>query len=167
METNNLVDAFRYFHPDIKRYTWRRWNPIKQAHLDYFIIHVSENLTHLIQSCKIRPSYRSDHSAIELEIILDKFEKGKGIWRLNCSLLKDSEYLEKINNLIDEVKKEYAIPVYNLQNFYNLDDTELQFTVSNNTFLEMLFLRIRGETIKYASAKKHRENVEEKNQKIH
>ena len=45
METNDLVDAFRYFHPDIKRYTWRRRNPIKQAHLDYFII--SKNLTDL------------------------------------------------------------------------------------------------------------------------
>ena len=67
-----------------------------------------------------------------------------------------------LNSLIDEVKKEYAIPVYNLQNFYNLDDSELQFTISNNNFLEMLLLRIRGETIKYASAKKHRENFEEK-----
>ena len=55
METNNLVDAFRYFHLDIKQYTWRRRNPIKQARLDYSII--SKNLTDLIQSCKIRPSY--------------------------------------------------------------------------------------------------------------
>ena len=135
METHNLVDAFRFFHPDIKRYTWRRQNPIKQARLDYFI--VSKNLTDLIQSCTIKPSYRSDHFALELKLILDNFEKGKGIWRFNCGLLKDSEYLKMMNQLIGEVKMEYALPVYNLQNLSKLDDTKVQFTVSDNNFLEM------------------------------
>ena len=104
METHNLVDAFRYFYPDIKRYTWRSRNPVKQARLDYFI--VSKHLTDLLQSCTIKPSYRSDHSAIEIKLVLDKFEKGKGIWRFNCGLLKDTEYLKTINHLIGEVKME-------------------------------------------------------------
>ena len=42
---HNLKDAFRYFHPNIQRYTWRHKNPIKQARLDYFI--VSDALTDL------------------------------------------------------------------------------------------------------------------------
>ena len=152
------MDAFRYF--DIKRYTWRRRNPVKQARLDYFI--VSKNLMDLIQSCTIKPSYRSDHSAIELKLVLDKFEKGKGIWRFNCGLLKDTEYLKTINHLIGEVKMEYALPVYNLQNLPNFDDTDVQFTVSDSNFLEMLLMWIKGETIKFASALKQRENIEEK-----
>ena len=34
----NLYDMFRLNHPDEKRYTWRRKNPLKQARLDYFIV---------------------------------------------------------------------------------------------------------------------------------
>ena len=30
---HNLVDSFRHFHPETRRYTWRRKNPIKQARL--------------------------------------------------------------------------------------------------------------------------------------
>ena len=60
---------------------------------------------------------------------------------------------------------EYALPVYNLQNLPNVDDTDVQFTVSDSNFLKMLLMRIRGETIKFASALKQRENIEEKNLK--
>ena len=34
METYELIDAFRHFHPDTRRYTWRRRNPVKHARLD-------------------------------------------------------------------------------------------------------------------------------------
>lgn len=38
IETFNLVDihVFRETNPKLKRYTWRRKNPIKQAKLDCF-----------------------------------------------------------------------------------------------------------------------------------
>ena len=38
MNANNLIDIFRLCHPNDKRYTWRRKNPIKQGRLDYFLI---------------------------------------------------------------------------------------------------------------------------------
>ena len=68
--------------------------------------------------------------------------------------LKLSEYLKMINHLIGEEKMEYAFPVYNLQNSSKLDDTEVQFTVSDSNFMEMLLMRIRGENIKFASVLK-------------
>ena len=36
MRQNNLSDIYRDLHPDTKRSTWRRRNPIKQARLDLF-----------------------------------------------------------------------------------------------------------------------------------
>ena len=36
IETLSLVDIFRENAPNLRRYTWRRKNPIKQARLDYF-----------------------------------------------------------------------------------------------------------------------------------
>ena len=144
----NLIDAFRTFHPDVKRYSWRKKNPIKQARLDYFLI--SDKMTDIVDNCMIRPSYRSDHSIVELDIIMNNFEIGKGIWKLNVSLLKNIDYINLINNLIDEEKHKYALPVYNpdyLKNTYK----NVAFTIDLDLFLEMLYLRIRGETIKFAS----------------
>ena len=36
METNDIIDTFRESNPQLKRYTWRRRNPLKQARLDFF-----------------------------------------------------------------------------------------------------------------------------------
>ena len=38
-------------------------------------------------------AYRSDHSAIELEIMVNKFTFGKGVWKFNNSHLQNQEYL--------------------------------------------------------------------------
>ena len=84
-------------------------------------------------------------------MVFCKFTKGKGVWKFNCSLLKDSNYLELVNDLIDLVKKDYGVPVYNLDNIHQIADTDLHIKLNDSEFLEMLLLKIRGETIKYAS----------------
>ena len=81
---------------------------------------------------------------MELDIIMNNFEIGKGIWKLNVSLLKNIDYINLINNVIDEEKHKYALPVYNsdyLKNTYK----NVTFTIDPDLFLEMLYLRTRGE----------------------
>ena len=73
MNTRGFFDVFRYENNDLVRYTWRRKNPFRQTRLDYFII--SDNLKDLINSCSIKPGYRSDHSIIQLEILMCVFVK--------------------------------------------------------------------------------------------
>ena len=163
MDSLSLKDAFRYFNKDARCYTWHKKNPIKRARLDYFI--VSENLTDHIDKCNIKPGYRSDHSFIELIITLCKFERGRGLWKLNCSLLKDKEYLININNVIDREKLRYAVPIYNQDNITNLHDSCIEFTISDSDFLEILLLQIRGETVRYASALKKKTTQKEENLK--
>ena len=119
LETYNLTDVFRYMHPDTKRYTWRRKNPIKQARLDYFI--VSGCFTDIVTSCKINPGYRSDHSILELNVKINSFRRGKGLWKFNCSLLKNENYIEMINKAIKDIKVEYAVPVYTYE-YLNADN---------------------------------------------
>ena len=41
--------------------------------------------------------------------------------------------------------------MYNLDNIHQIADTDLHIKLNNSEFLEMLLLKIRGETIKYAS----------------
>ena len=145
----NLCDIFREINPKLKRYTWRRKNPLKQARLDYAI--GSKALLDIINSCKIAPGYRSDHSKVDIELSINPFIKGKGIWRFNCGLLKNMEYLQSVKKWIKGVKKQYAILIYQLDNLDLIDEQEIQFTVSDSTFLEVLLLTIRGKTIKFSS----------------
>ena len=37
-EDLELCDPWRVLNPDIKRFTWRKNNPIKQARLDFFLL---------------------------------------------------------------------------------------------------------------------------------
>ena len=67
-------------------------------------------------------------------------------------MLKDENYLELVNNLIQEEKINYALPVYDLD-FLKANDN-IKMSIDSDQFLEVLFLRIRGETIKFATNKK-------------
>ena len=161
MNANNLIDIFRLCHPNDKRYTWRRKNPIKQARLGYFLI--SNSMFDLINTCNIKPGYRSDHSIIQLEIEFSKFQIGKGIWKFNTSLLSNQDYLKIIKKVINEEKVKYALPIYQLNYIEDTSSNEyLQFVIDEDTFLELLFLRIRGETIKFSSVLKKNNNSMEK-----
>ena len=150
---------FRQFNPDKKRFTWRRKNPIKQARLDYFL--TSRSVTDIVNSCSIVPSYRSDHSIIEMTITISKSVTGRGTWKLNNSLLKNSDYLNLINSVIEDEKIKYSLPVYNLK-YIKENYDNIHFSIDDDTFLEMLFMRIRGETIRFATHLKKTQNQQEK-----
>ena len=143
----DLIDIYRHFHPNHKRYTWRKKNPIKQARLDYFL--TNRYMMDIIEKCSIQPGYHSDHSIVEMQIALNNFKQGKGLWKFNNSLLQNNEYLNLVNRLIKEEKLNYALPVYNFDFLENNDN--IQMTIDNDLFLEVLLLKIRGETVKFAS----------------
>ena len=155
-----LVDPFREMYPSLKRYTWRKKSPIQQARLDYFL--VSQDLLTSVNKCSIEGSYRSDHSMITLDISFVHFQKGKPLWKHNNSLLNDKDYLKAINNKIDEVKKQYALPVYNMDQINNVPDDEIQFVINDQLFLETLLMELRGKSISFSSYKKKIEEQKEK-----
>ena len=145
IEKQNLCDVYRNLNPEKRRYTWRRKNPIKQARLDYFI--ASTPLLDIINSCVIKPGYRSDHSILELNITFCNFIRGKGIWKLNCSILKDKEYLIQMNKAIDDETSRYNMVT-------NDSVMRRNDNISYSLLLEVILLRLRGETIKYSTIKK-------------
>ena len=114
MAENSLFDIFREFYPDERKYTWRKFNSIKQARLDYFLI--KEELLPLTKDVYIEPSYRSDHSLVILALKKDQFKRDRPFWKFNNSLLKDQQYISEIKKLILDIKKQYAVPVYNTEN---------------------------------------------------
>ena len=156
MNSFNLTDTFRLLGPSLKRYSWRRKPPLRQAKLDYFL--VSHPMHDIITSCNINLSYRSDQSIVEINILPSKLKRGKGIWKFNCSLLKDDKYISLVTKIIQEEKIKYADLVYDLNYLRNISDDDVALTINDSQFLELVLLRIRGETIKYASyhEKRHR-----------
>ena len=97
MKNYHLCDVFRELHQNKKRFTWRRRNPVKQARLDFFL--VSTSILDIVKKCDININYRSDHSTIELQLLLNNFIRGKGFWKFNNSLLENPNYLNLVNNI--------------------------------------------------------------------
>ena len=156
--TYNLTDPYREYYPSTKRYTWRKG--LQQSRLDFFL--VSERLLSSINTCTIETSYRSDHSMVSLKCNFNHFVKGKPLWKFNNSLLSDINYLNTINEKINEIKMQYALPIYNMENIDNIPNEEIQFTVNDQLFLDTLLMEIRGKTISYSSYKKKETDNREK-----
>ena len=60
-----------------------------------------------------------------------------------------------------DVKKQYALPVYNIDEIDNIPNTEIQFNINDQLLLDVLLMELRGQSISYASFKnKQRNNLE-------
>merc|ERR1712002_1242267 len=93
-------------YPNTNRYTYKKWNTTQQSQLDFFLI--SQSLWPYVTDSQILTRFRSDHNPIKLIIDFKKFENGRGFWRFNNTLLKDTEYVQKINTITKETTKEYT-----------------------------------------------------------
>ena len=97
MAQYDLFDVARELYPEKRMYTWRKFNSIKQARLDYFLI--TEEIMTETKAVTVEPSYRSDHSCVILQISKKQFKRDRPFWKFNCSLLKDEEYVKQIKQL--------------------------------------------------------------------
>ena len=71
-----------------------------------------------------------------------------------------------VNNTIDREKLSYAVPIYNPTNINTIPDSEIEFTIPDDEFLEILLLKIRGETIKFSTRLKKQSDEYEKKLEI-
>ena len=116
-----------------------------------------------VDGADIDYGYRSDHSIITTKLVFKQDTNRKSFWKFNTSLLKDSEYLEEVNTLIEEVISEYAAAPYNRDGLSGVPKSEIVFTLAEDTFLDFLLMKIRAKTIAYATMKKKKNIEEEKN----
>lgn len=146
-------------HENENGFTWSGKNPIrKQARLDYFL--VTESCFQYVINSSIIPGYRTDHSAILLKLKLQNNERGKGYWKFNNSLLKDKEYIKLVKETINEVKNTYKSK--HPDNLNENSDEKMQFDINDQLFLETLMMIIRGNTIKFSSIRKRKNEEKEK-----
>ena len=96
IEHFNLCDIWRVRNPILRRYTYRRTKPLYQSRLDYWLI--SNALQDIVVLSDIIPSIYSDHSAIILGFnTLHEKYRGKGYWKFNSALLKDTVYTDRLS----------------------------------------------------------------------
>ena len=76
------------------------------------------------------------------------------LWKFNNSLLRDMSFVNLVKQVIWDLKKQYAVPVYDRNNIHKIDEEELVLTINDQLFFEMILLKIRGSCISYASFKK-------------
>ena len=61
-------------------------------------------------------------------------------------MLKDQNYINIINILIDNEISNYALAIYNPK-YLTGNYKDVMFTIYDDLFLEMIFLKVCGETI--------------------
>ena len=79
----------------------------------------------LVEKTAIKSGYRTDPSFVELNISFLDFQKGKGFWKFNNSLLKDTTYVQEVKSIISKLKQEYAAAPYHRAEIDNIDHEDL------------------------------------------
>ena len=99
-----------------------------------------------------------------MDIDFGKFKKGRSYWRFNNSLLHDKDYINQIKQLIIEIKRRYAADIQLYEGTIGeIPNDQLQLSINDQLFLEVLLMEIRGNSISYASFVKNKyDNLEEK-----
>lgn len=101
MEKNNLVDVWRNKNPDKFQYSWKRDRlALVLSRIDYFL--VSESLCNRVIKAEMQPGYKSDHWRLDFHFDFETCPRGKGFWKLNVQHLKSTEFLEGLNQIVDQ-----------------------------------------------------------------
>ena len=84
--------------------------------------------------------------------------------KFNNSLLHDKDYINQIKQLIIETKRRYAADIQLYEGtIEEIPNDQLQLSINDQLFLEVLLMEIRGNSISYASFVKNKyENLEGK-----
>ena len=135
MNETDLVDIWRESNPDVFKFTWKRLQPHPGifCRLDFFL--VSFGMIDKINKADIIPGFRSDHSAITLSLFTVNNNRGPGYWKLNCSYLRDQDYIQMIQNVI-------------------VDTVELNSHADPLLLWDTIKCQIRGASLQFAARKK-------------
>ena len=104
IEEMSLCEIWRSHNTGVRRYSWYRSlqkNCLQMSRIDYAV--VSHGLSQMIHDTYYLNGLRSDHSAF-LGVEVVSVDRGPGYWKMNTSLLKDTQYVAKINSLLSDLE---------------------------------------------------------------
>ena len=105
IQSLDLYDVWCCTHGEEKDFSWSKLSPFTARRLDYiFCDLMSLNST---KEATLESMVNSDHQMVSMILQNNKFSRGPGTWKFNNNLLKDADYVQTINTLIDEHIIEY------------------------------------------------------------
>lgn len=75
--------------------------------------------------------------------------------------MRDTQYAPEIKEVIKNTIEQYAATPYNRQHLQTVPLEEIEFTISDQLFLDVLLMNIRSKTMEFSSKKKKNNNMEE------
>ena len=75
--------------------------------MDYFL--VTDDLFSLMESTKIIPGHRADHSGIIFSFAVTLAKRGRGYWKFNSQLLREENYTNAVKNCILDTVSEFFL----------------------------------------------------------
>ena len=93
-----LVDIWRHLNQTTQKYTWNSFDFKMGSRIDYFLI--SQGLMNSVKTSDINFGYKTDHSLVSLALSRFNQNRGPGFWKLNTSLLANTDNVVIIRNEI-------------------------------------------------------------------
>lgn len=106
-EDFQLVDIWRERNPTCKLFTFHtRGGEFIQSRIDIWL--VSAFLTPFVKQCQIKPSIKTDHSMITLDMQGEMWnQRGPGFWKFNSTLLHDQTYVDQVKLVLQNSAAKY------------------------------------------------------------
>jgi hypothetical protein len=99
IETLSLCDVWRNRNADKFNFTWHCKKTKIFCRLDFWLI--GEQLINNVMKTSILPTINSDHKLIHISLKTSYQKRGPSYWKFNTSLLKDKEYVDMMENVIN------------------------------------------------------------------
>ena len=82
---------------------------------------------------------------ITLTLTLRKLEtRNRPLWKFDNSLLKDTIFVNEINDVVENVIEEYAVLPYSREQLPVISKWNVQFVVPDLFFFDLLLMKIRS-----------------------
>lgn len=116
LEMKDLVDVWRVQNPDKYQYSWKRDKlALTSSRIDYFF--VLKGLCNRLTRTEMWPGYKSDHWRLDLGFDFQSSPRGRGFWKFNSYYLKEKDFVEEMNKVIDEYLWEVKQDITPAQNW--------------------------------------------------
>ena len=97
----DLEDIWRRRNPDRREYSWNCGD--KYSRLDYWLVNVS--LDNQIDEVYHKKCPFSDHSSVNLKFRITETDYGKGVWKMNASVLQSKLFQDSFRVMWRDWKK--------------------------------------------------------------
>lgn len=97
----HIADAWRYYHPDVKEFTWSNKLLTSKSRIDFFY---SQQVLPYVLDVSHQYAPFSDHLVIKLNLqTINRKNTLRGYWKLNNTVLKDKIFNNQIKSLANEI----------------------------------------------------------------